>query len=57
MLDIFEAIVILLLDRIDLPTELPKQERRQTEEFLRQNSGKLAQPVTVSLPATRMDVD
>lgn len=39
--------VILLIDTIDLGPALQGQERRQTAEFLRRNSGKLTQPVTI----------
>ena len=38
--------VILLIDTIDLSPTLQGKERQQTAEFLRLNSGKLAQPVT-----------
>jgi VWFA-related protein len=39
--------VILLLDTLDLPSNLAAFERQQAAQFLRQNSGKLAQPVTI----------
>jgi len=39
--------VILLLDTLDLPSNLAAFERQQAARFLRQNSGKLAQPVTI----------
>jgi VWFA-related protein len=39
--------VILLLDTLDLPSDLAAFERQQAAQFLRQNSGKLAQPVTI----------
>lgn len=45
--------VILLLDTVDLPTEIQERERQEAAEFLRQNAGKLAQPVTIySLEST-----
>ncbi|WP_035356657.1 hypothetical protein [Edaphobacter aggregans] len=39
--------VILLLDTLGLPPDLAAFERQQAAQFLRQNSGKLAQPVTI----------
>jgi VWFA-related protein len=39
--------VILLLDTLHLPSDLAAFARQQTAQFLRQNSGKLAQPVTI----------
>jgi VWFA-related protein len=39
--------VILLLDTLGLPSDLAAFERQQAAQFLRQNSGKLAQPVTI----------
>jgi VWFA-related protein len=39
--------VILLIDTLDLPGNIAAFERKQVEEFLRQNSGHLAQPVTI----------
>jgi VWFA-related protein len=39
--------VILLLDTLDLPENIAAFERKQVEEFLRQNSGHLDQPVTI----------
>ena len=39
--------VILLLDTLNLPPYVGAEERRLAEQFLRQNSGKMAQPVTI----------
>ncbi len=39
--------VILLLDTLDLPSEVAAYERQQVVQFLRFNSGKLARPVTI----------
>ena len=39
--------VILLLDTLNLPPYVAARERQLAIEFLRQNSGKLAQPVTI----------
>jgi VWFA-related protein len=39
--------VILLIDTLDLPENIAAFERKQVEEFLRQNSGHLDQPVTL----------
>lgn len=39
--------VILLLDTLDLPSDLAAIERQQAAQFLRQDSGKLAQAVTI----------
>jgi VWFA-related protein len=39
--------VILLLDTLELPPKLAAFERQQATQFLQQNSGKLAQPVTI----------
>jgi VWFA-related protein len=39
--------VILLIDTLNLPLDIAAFEREQVEKFLRQNSGHLAQPVTV----------
>jgi VWFA-related protein len=38
---------ILLIDTLNLPENIAAFEREQVEEFLRQNSGHLAQPVTI----------
>ena len=39
--------VIILLDTLDLPSDLAAFERQQVAQFLRYKSGKLAQPVTI----------
>lgn len=39
--------VILLLDTIDQRTEVKEQEQQEAAEFLRQNAGRLLQPVTI----------
>ena len=39
--------VILLLDTLNLPSYVAAEERQLAAQFLRQNSGKLAQPVTI----------
>jgi len=39
--------VILLLDTLEVPPKLAAFERQQATQFLQQNSGKLAQPVTI----------
>jgi VWFA-related protein len=39
--------VIFLLDTLELPPELASFERQQIVDFLRQNAGHLAQPVTI----------
>ncbi len=39
--------IILLVDTLDLPESLASQERREVERFLRQNGGRLAQPVSL----------
>lgn len=39
--------VIILLDTLNLPSAIAAFERKQVAQFLRQKSGKLAQPVTI----------
>ena len=41
------AAVILLIDTRDVPKETAIDERRGVEKFLRQNAGRLAEPVTI----------
>jgi VWFA-related protein len=39
--------VILLIDTVDLPSQVASEERNEVERFLRQSGGHLAQPVSV----------